>query len=151
MKTGFFHALASFVLAFSGMAPAVAQDDLSILMSVARDIEELKSDFPQLQEFSFTKNLSTESVKIDYAFHTHPPEKKGGWSSGVPHPSDDGIWFYIDIHDPSSKLQIHTQPMATRLCIGDKRVSFLILEGKATKTLHSLIWRTLARQGVKQC
>jgi hypothetical protein len=132
-------------------APAVVQDDLGILQAVARDIEALKPEFPQLRDFSATAHLDTRSVRIAYAFHTHAPEKRGGWTSGVPHPDDDGVWFHIDIHDPDSTLQIHSQPMTAPMCLGDKRVSFLILEGQKTDSLYGPIWSTLARQGAKAC
>jgi len=89
---------------------------------------------------------------ITYAFRTHAPEKHGGWTSGVPNPDDDGIWFFIDFHEASSTAEIHTQPMTgPPMCIGAKRVSFLILEGKATSPAYGAIWKVLRAQGVKDC
>ena len=132
-------------------APETAHDPVSILKSVARDIESLKGEFPQLADFSAARHVSIEPAKIVYGFRTHAPERRGGWTSGVPHPDDDGVWFYIDIHDPASTLQIHAQPATAPICLGDQRVSFLILEGKNTKRLDAPIWKALATHGAKPC
>jgi hypothetical protein len=136
---------------FAITIPAFAQDDLKTLKLVARDIEKLRASFPQLEEFSLIKNLLAGPPRIDYAFHTHKQERIGGWTSEAPNPDRDGVWFYIDIHDASSKLEIHTQPVTAPLCLGDQRVTFLILEGKDTKPLYGSIWKTLEKQGAKRC
>ena len=76
-------ALASLTLAScASVARAHAQDRFSILKAVAIDIEKLKTDFPQLREFSAIKHLSAEPPSIGYAFRTHAPERTGGWTSG---------------------------------------------------------------------
>src|SRR5688572_7769079 len=110
-------------LAFSaGVAHAHAQDRLDILKAVALDIERLKGDFPQLQDFSAARNLRAGPPGIGYAYRTHAPARTGGWTSGVPHPDVDGIWFHIDLHDPDSNLQLHAQPVTAALCLGESRV-----------------------------
>jgi len=145
-------ALASLTLAFcAGVAPAHAQDRFSILKAVAIDIEKLKTEFPQLREFSAVKHLRAEPPSIGYAFRTHAPERTGGWTSGVPNPDADGIWFHIDLHDPGSKLQLHTQPVTPSLCLGESRVSFLLLEGRDTRSLYGPIWSALSKQGAREC
>ena len=152
MKTSFAGALVSLALGFpASAAPAAGRDHVDILKAVARDIEALKPEFPQLEEFSAARHLSVEHAKIDYGFRTHAPERRGGWTSGVPNPDDDGVWFYIDIHDPDSNLQIHTQPMTAAICLDGQRVSFLILEGKRTNSLRGPIWKALAKQGARPC
>src|SRR5687767_10401427 len=84
------HALGFLALAFcAGTVPAHAQDRLGILRAVAVDIEKLKTDFPQLRDFSAAKNLRAEPPSIGYAFRTHAPERTGGWTSGVPNPDAD--------------------------------------------------------------
>jgi hypothetical protein len=144
--------LASLMLAFSaGIVPARAQDRFSILKAVAADIEKLKADFPQLRDFSATTHLHAEPPAIDYAFRTHSPERRGGWTSGVPNPDADGIWFHIDLHDPGSNLQLHTQPVTVALCLGESRVSFLMLEGRDTRSLHGPIRNALTKQGAREC
>jgi hypothetical protein len=145
-------ALASLTLAFcAGVVPAHAQDRLSLLKAVAIDIEKLKTDFPQLRDFSAVKNLQADPPSIDYAFRTHAPERTGGWTSGVPHPDADGVWFHIDLHDPGSQLQLHTQPVTASLCLGESRVSFLLLEGRDTRSLYGPIWSALSKQGAREC
>ena len=145
-------ALASLAFGLSaGVAPAHAQDRFSILKAIAMDIEKLKSDFPQLRDFSAATHLHTEPPSISYAFRTHAPERTGGWTSAVPNPDPDGIWFYIDLHKPSSKLQVHTQPVTASLCLGESRVSFLLLEGRDTSTLYGPIWGALTKQGIREC
>ena len=121
------------------------------LKDVAREIAALKGHYPQLRDFSVTKNVNVDDLKISYGYHTHKSEGRGGWTAGVPNPDDDGVWFYIDFHDPNSTAQIHTQPMIAPNCIGDKRVSFLILEGTRTKRLDDAIWKILQEHGVKKC
>jgi hypothetical protein len=69
----------------------------------------------------------------------------------VPNPNDDGVWFYIDFHDPHSTRQIHTQPMIAKYCLGDQRLSFLILEGKKSKPVGGNIWQILQQHGVEPC
>ena len=145
-------ALASLTFGLSAcVAPAPAQDRFSILKGIAMDIENLKTDFPQLRNFSAATHLHAEPPSISYAFHTHAPEKTGGWTSGVPNPDPDGIWFYIDLHNPSSDLQLHTQPVTVSLCLAESRVSFLLLEGRDTLSLYGPILSALTKQGVLEC
>jgi hypothetical protein len=131
--------------------PAAKPDYSTSLQAIARDVENLKSEFPQLQEFSTQKNSASERLVIEYAYHTHQATHRGGWTSGVPNPDDDGVWFYIDFHDPESRAQIHTQPMIAALWLADKRVSFLILEGKHAKPLAGRIGAILKSHGVTDC
>lgn len=115
------------------------------LRSIASDIEQLKNGYPQLQEYSAEKNIDLERLVIEYSYKTHDSELRGGWTSGVPNPDPDGIWLYIDMHEPNSAAQIHIQPEMPNLCYGDKRVAFLILEGAKTKTVKAEISRILSK------
>jgi hypothetical protein len=145
-------ALVFLTLAFCArVAPAHAEDRFSVLQAIAIDIEKLKANFPQLREFSAVKHLRAEPPSIGYAFRTHTPEKTGGWTSGVPNPDGDGIWFHIDLHDRGSRLQLHTQPVTPSLCLGESRVSFLLLEGRHTRSLYGSIWNTLEKHGAREC
>jgi hypothetical protein len=144
--------LVSLMLALcAAVSPAHAEDRLGVLRAIAVDIENLKSEFPQLREFSVTSNLHAEPPGISYAFHTHAPDRTGGWSSGVPNPDPDGIWFHIDIHDSDSKLQLHTQPMMAAICLGGSRISFLMLEGRYTRSLNGPILAVLRKHGAREC
>ncbi len=109
----------------------------------------LKADYPQLKDFFPDKNVEIKNLEISYGFKTHPSTRGAGWVAAVPNPDEDGIWFYIDFHDPSSTRQIHTQPVIIPAYIGDKKVSFLILEGKKTKSIEGLIWKILEKNGIK--
>jgi hypothetical protein len=120
-----------------------------VLLAIAQGIGGLRRDFPQLDEFLPSDHADPKSPRIAYAFHTHRPQGRAGWTSGVPNPDDDGVWFYIDFHDPGSMAQIHTQPLAPKGVFGDKRVMFLILEGPETKPLAGSIRDILRRNGVK--
>ena len=122
-----------------------------ILQGIAHRITSHKKDFPQLKEFSPPKNTNPQNLSIEYAYHTHPARHRGGWTSGVPNPDDDGIWFYIDFHDSDSTAQIHTQPVVRKMCIGKKIAFLLILEGKNTKPLQDTIWEILEEYGAKPC
>lgn len=118
---------------------------------IAQDIAALKGDFPQLADFSPQKHGNVDRLSIEYAFRTHTPRHSGGWTAAVPSPDDDGLWFYIDLHDPASTAQIHTQPMEPSRCLNGWRVSFLILEGGATKSVRSSLAAILEKHGVKFC
>ena len=95
------------------------------LRAIAEDIAKLKNEFPQLKEFSLAANFSAENLIIDYEYHTHQSHIPGGWRAHVPEPDDDGIWFYVDFHEPTSTAQIHTQPVTfPYLFWGKKRIRF---------------------------
>jgi hypothetical protein len=129
-----------------------ARPDAEALMSIARDIEQLRGEYPPLEGFSAAKHVDTHGLRIDYHYRTHAPTQAGGWTAGVPNPDDDGLWFHIDFHAWDSTSQLHTQPMTgPPLCLGDKRVSFLILEGKRTRPVSPAIWPVLRRHGVEDC
>lgn len=139
--------------ALAFMATAARADGIDYMRvthDIARDIAALKADYPQLGEFDAAKLVGDEP-KITYGFHTHAPERSGGWTSGVPNPDSDGIWFYIDFHDPDSTAQIHTQPVIAAQCLGNKRISFLILEGDATRQVSGAIERILQAHGAGRC
>jgi len=121
------------------------------LAGVARDIARLKRDYPQMAEFSIAQHVQAKELEISYGFHTHQAMQTGGWTSGVPNPDADGIWFYIDFHNPDSTLQIHTQPVTAPICIGSKRVSFLMLEGSRTKSVRAPMHKILRKHGAKDC
>ncbi len=121
---------------------------VEVITAIAGDIEKLQDSYPQLVDFSSEEHLSTEHLKIDYGHKTHRSTRRGGWTAGVPNPDADGIWFYIDIHDPSSTAQIHTQPAVERLYLRDKLVMLLILEGDKTEKLVSALRDILTRHGV---
>lgn len=130
---------------------AVAGDNEShqnTILKIGRSIEALKVHYPQLKTFTVKDNVDTARLRITYDLNTHEPERHGGWTSGVPNPDADGIWFYIDIHDSDSTAQIHTQPVTQPMFLGDKRVSFLILEGKKTKSVSTAIRKILIDHGV---
>jgi len=118
---------------------------------IAHDIAGLKGSYPQLEDFSVTEHVKAATHQISYGYHTHPPTGRGGWTSAVPNPDDDGIWFYIDLHSPGSTLQIHTQPVAAPYCVGAMRLSFLCLEGAKTKSLEGPIWNILKKRGAARC
>ena len=120
-----------------------------VIRAVAGEIEKLKVDFPQLKDFSPKQHARPEELLISYAFHTHRPQGRAGWTSGVPNPDDDGLWFYLDFHDAGSMAQIHTQPVVPKGTLGKKTVLLLILEGTETKPVAGSIRHILMKNGVK--
>jgi hypothetical protein len=134
---------------------AMAADTFDYTRAITRlatGIEELKATYPQLAEFSAATALRVDPPSIGYGYHTHKPQPTGGWTSGVPHPDADGLWFHIDFHDPESKTELHTQPMVmVPMCIGQQRLTVLILEGKSTNSVKVEIWKLLRAQGAKEC
>jgi len=144
--------LAALAGAVAAAAPAVpdATDYTAALRAIARDIAALKPVFPQLAAFD-AQRLDAAVPSLTYAFHTHAAAPGPGWSSGVPQPDADGIWFYLDFHDPNSTAQIHTQPVIAAQCFGARRVSLLMLEGSATRPLEGEIQKILRHHGVGRC
>jgi hypothetical protein len=120
----------------------------STLLQIARSIEALKAAYPQLTEFSAAAHLNREKLTITYGYRTEAAPRTGGWTSGVPSPTDEGVWFYIDVHDADSTAQIHTQPVVPRYRYGDKRVMLLLREGAGTKPLSAALVRVLLDHGV---
>ncbi|HZE59182.1 MAG TPA: hypothetical protein VE085_01350 [Burkholderiales bacterium] len=144
----------SIVLLTAGLSSTCFADSFDYTRAVegiARDIANLRGSYPQLKDFSVSGNLTADEHKISYGYHTHRPELRGGWTSGVPNPDEDGIWFYIDFHSPSSTAQIHTQPMTLPYCIGDMRLSWLSLEGAKTKPVGGVIAEILKKHGAIEC
>ena len=128
---------------------ASSVDYSKVLQAIARDIAGLKRDFPQLEDFSRSDHADPKELKIAYGYHTHRPQGRAGWTSGVPNPDDDGVWFYIDFHDPGSMAPIHTQPLVPKGLLGDKRVMFLILEGLEAKSVAGSIRQILMKNGAR--
>jgi len=129
------------------------EDYRTICENIAKDIGLLKDKFPQLKEFNVSNNLDKESCKLRYEYRCHRSNYRGGWTSGVPNPDQDGIWFYIGIwdeNDPTESLaQINTQPLILKGYIKNRRVTFLILEGDKTSKISPDIYRILENHGIK--
>lgn len=137
------------ILVMSSSARAEEMNYAQIITEIGRDLAALAQDHPLLQDFSCTKHVHPESLRIDYAFRTHSTPWKKGWLGGVPNPDPDGIWLYIDFHDPDSKAQIHTQPLVPRAPIGTKEVILLLLQGENTPPLESRIRDILDAHGIR--
>ncbi len=139
-------------LLFAGTVASAAEPQYeAVLRQITNDLSNLGNEYPQLRDFSARVEFSPDRLSISYAYHTHEPGRRGGWTAAVPNPDDDGIWFYIDFHDPRSQAQIHTQPVTAPLCLGSRKVSFLILEGKNTKPAGGKIRAILSKHGVANC
>jgi hypothetical protein len=121
----------------------------SKIWRIAESIELLKTDYPQLADFSARSHCDRGMLAIKYGYSTHPAHRLGGWTSGVPNPNKDGVWFYIDFHDPGSQRQIHTQPIVPRYRYKDKEVMFLILEGEQTESIRAAVSKILRDNGVQ--
>ena len=125
-------------------------DYVAVMHAIADDIATIAADYPQLKEFS-AADQDLESLRIDYAYHTHRSTLRAGWAAGAPEPDDDGIWFFIDFYDPGSGGQIDTQPVLPPLCLWEKRVTFLILEGKKTTSAAKRLRSILSSHGLRAC
>lgn len=117
--------------------------------AIAADIEKLARQYPQLINF---RAVDQRECTITYRFNTHRATTRGGWSSGVPHPDPDGVWFYIGIYDPNgpeAHSQIHTQPIVSNWWLGSRKVMFLILEGEKTTRAAGALLKILERHGMQ--
>ena len=115
---------------------------------IAEAIERLKPEYPQLAGFSSRDHCNRIKLEIHYGYNTHRAPHRGGWTSGVPNPDEDGVWFYIGFYEPDSQREIHTQPRVPRYRYKDKRVTFLILEGEQTENISAAIFQILRDNGV---
>jgi hypothetical protein len=150
--------LTGIMVGLGGAAQAAERDDAATVVAIARDIAALKDEFPQLATFSpANAGVGGDPLAIDYEYRTHRQQPVngrpiGGWSGGVPHPDDDGVWFFIHLYDAATARQIDTQPaIGQSVCLGKKRVTFLILEGKETKPLALRVDAILRSHGATPC
>jgi hypothetical protein len=124
-------------------APASASPAVALMEDIARDIEALGATHPQLAGFRAAEHLHRDQLVISYEFHTHPPRGRGGWTAAVPNPDADGIWLYVDLHDPQSTAQIHTQPVVPTIHVLGQTLFMLLLEGESTRPasgdLHAIL------------
>ena len=131
----------------------MTQNYKQICENIAKDIELLKKHYPQLKEFIILKNLNKDACKIEYEYNCHLSEGRVGWISQVPNPNPDGLWFYISLWDENDPIesfsQINTQPLMPLWYINKRRVTYLILEGKITKSLDKEILKILKKYGLK--
>src|SRR2546430_2279464 len=107
-KVGLFIALLA-VASLASKAHADAVDYARVMQQITNDIAALRTTYPKLADFDAARAFSAAQLTLTYDFHTHAPEARGGWTSGVPNPDADGLWFYIDLHDADSTAEIHTQ------------------------------------------
>jgi hypothetical protein len=129
------------------LAPAPPRSPAETILAIAHEIDALKPACPHLADFDLQKHV--HGAEIDYAYHTHRADasQRGGWTKGVPNPDADGVWIYIDIHDPASQAQIHTQPAVPMLRVGNDLLMMLILEGERVPPCAGRIWAILSRYG----
>jgi hypothetical protein len=116
---------------------------------IARDLETLTRQFPQLVNY---RAADQKDCHVSYEYKTLPPSGRGGgWSAGVPRPEAGGVFLYIGIWDPNAKdnRQLDTQPMTGDWVIGDRRVTFILLEGDTVKSAGTAIRRLLERHGMR--
>ncbi len=129
------------------------KDYIEICINIAKDIELLKEQYPQLKEFELSKNLNKEGCKIDYTYKCHNSDHRGGWTSGVPNPDPEGVWFYIGLWDEKNPAentaQINTQPYIPLCYIKKRLVTYLILEGEKTKSVEMKIFEIMKKHGLK--
>jgi hypothetical protein len=126
---------------------------------IASDIEALKPRFAQLSEFDSSAKKyfvmgGFSSCRIGYTYHCHRSSRRGGWSTLVPNPDPDGVWFHVglwDESDPSESMsQINTQPSIPRWHIEGQKVTYLILEGEKSTPLSGEIFQILKNHGLTQ-
>jgi hypothetical protein len=124
----------------------------ALVRDVARAIEALKPDYPQLAEFSAAQHTQEvgqyigPNIVYTYRCGSHPPGP--GWMGRMPDPKADGVWIHIELHDPASQTQWHRQPVVPRFRFRDKSVIVILHEGANTRSLRRSLWYILAEHGV---
>ncbi len=139
----------------SAPSHAAAAPDLdATCRAIAADIRRLRDRFPQLADVERARITMGRSCRISFEHRCHRATHAGGWSAAVPNPDPDGVWFYLGLWDESdpaeAAAQINTQPVMPLRTLGGKRVTFLILEGKATRPLGGELLRILKRHGLRE-
>ena len=71
----------------------------SAIGRIAKAIERLAPEYPQLAGFSARKHCDRARLVIEYDYKTRRAPRRGGWTAGVPEPAQDEIWFYIEFVD----------------------------------------------------
>ena len=105
-----------------------------------------------LSKFDTEQNVDLNALSIEYAHNTERSKINAGWRAGVPAPQENGVWFYVDLHDVDSTKQLHTQPLsAGPYCYAEKLVAVLILQGAKTKPFSKPLMEILHRNGVRPC
>jgi hypothetical protein len=118
--------------------------------AIAADLETLRPQFPALVEYR-GDTAQKHACWIEYGWHTHRSTGTGGWTSGVPNPDRDGVWFYIGIYDPNgpeASSQINTQPMTPNWWLGDRKVMVLFLAGDDVHGLGEQVMVVLTKHGL---
>jgi hypothetical protein len=119
---------------------------------IADELEVLDRQFPQMADYRSVD--AHHDCRLSYEHHTHRSRRAGGWSAEVPNPDPDGVWFHIGLWDPNdpreANAQINTQPMLPDWWIGERRVTFLILEGEHTKSVADAIIAVLKRHHLRE-
>ncbi len=148
---GVLRALCVLSLISCGGAQRTSTSFTTTCAAIADDIETLTRQYPQLREY---RAVDSKPCSISYGYHTHRADHAGGWSASVPNPDPDGVWFHIGVWDPKdpveSSSQINTQPVLPPWWIGDRRVTFLILEGTQTKPIGDALITVLRRHGMTE-
>lgn len=126
----------------------------ALCRQIADDIEALKPRFPSLADFRASSAIRKEDCQLGYTYRCHPSTARGGWTAGVPEPDPDGVWFYLSLWDERDDrermAQINTQPMMRpKEMLGERRVTFLALEGAKGKGVGGEIRKILAKRGMK--
>jgi hypothetical protein len=134
----------------SARAPAPAAPALTprdVIAAIAADLARLGPSCPRLAAFDPATAVDATGLVISYTFHTHEPRRRGGWTAAVPNPDPDGIYLHIDLHDPASMAQIHTQPVVPMRDVLGMKLMMLLLEGEAGPPCGAAIDAVLTRHG----
>ena len=131
----------------SGMTSPAGSSCETLCAALAKEIEALKPEYPQLEAFSAVKAVSGCSISYDHK--THQAAQRGGWTAGFPEPNSDGIAFYINLYDrPEQAGQADTQPVMPPWRIGKYKVTFLLLDGDKVPTVRTPIHNRLRLLGM---
>lgn len=132
-------------LAPAAPGAAAAGTPAEIIAAIAADLAALGTTCPRLAAFDPQTAIGPSGLDLDYTFHTHAPKRRGGWTAAVPNPDPDGIFLHVDLHDPGSTAQIHTQPIVPMRDVAGMKLMMLLLEGEAGPPCAPAIDAVLAK------
>jgi len=121
--------------------------------AIARDIEALVPEYPQLANYRAADqqhcHISYSYKTVDVSDRSDMPTQRAGYRGGLPDVEPDGVFLYIGIWDPKDKYNSQLDMQVSGIYeVGDRRVTFLLFEGEQTKKLSAEVQRIFERRGV---
>lgn len=140
----------------SPVPPTEAEAAEIACATIARDLIALRRRYRALA--SMRAVVEDGECTFSLAYHVGAPAGGAGYAGGIPVPQDDGVWFHLELYDPTgpnAMSQVNSQPVLPPWWIGARRVTWLARSGaRATvvdgKTLEQAVWEVVRSAGLRE-